>query len=45
MTRVLVTGAAGVLGKAVASLIEQEPGIRLRLTDMLVKEFLLAPGS
>jgi len=34
MAKVLITGAAGVLGKAVASLLEQEPGVRLRLTDM-----------
>lgn len=30
---VLVTGAAGVLGKAVTALLEREPDIQLRLTD------------
>ncbi|MBM4033484.1 MAG: NAD-dependent epimerase/dehydratase family protein [Planctomycetes bacterium] len=34
MPRVLITGAAGVLGRTVTSLLEQEPGIALRLTDM-----------
>jgi len=34
MAKVLITGAAGVLGKAVASLLEQEPGVELRLTDV-----------
>jgi len=33
MAKVLVTGAAGVLGKAVTALLEREPGIELRLTD------------
>ena len=33
--RVLVTGAAGVLGKAVVSLIEQEADVELLLTDMI----------
>jgi len=32
---VLVTGAAGVLGKAVTALLEREPGVRLRLTDVV----------
>ena len=38
MTKVLITGAAGVLGKAVASLLEQEPGVQLRLTDVATLE-------
>jgi nucleoside-diphosphate-sugar epimerase len=32
---VLITGAAGVLGKAVTGLLANEPGIELRLTDVL----------
>lgn len=33
--KVLVTGAAGVLGRAVTALLEDEPGVELRLTDVL----------
>lgn len=32
---VLITGAAGVLGKAVTDLLADEPGTRLRLTDVV----------
>jgi UDP-glucose 4-epimerase len=32
--RVLITGAAGVLGKAVTGLVEREEGVRLLLTDV-----------
>ncbi|MBT3374326.1 MAG: NAD(P)-dependent oxidoreductase [Lentisphaerae bacterium] len=32
---VLITGAAGVLGKAVTGLLADEPGIQLRLTDVV----------
>jgi len=32
--KVLITGAAGVLGKAVTALLEEEPGVQLRLTDV-----------
>lgn len=31
--RVLITGAAGVLGRKVTGLLENEPGLELRLTD------------
>lgn len=34
MRTILVTGAAGVLGKAVTALLEREPGVRLRVTDV-----------
>lgn len=33
--RVLITGAAGVLGKALTALLEQESNIDMRLTDMI----------
>ncbi len=33
--KVLITGAAGVLGRAVTALVEKEPDVTLRLTDML----------
>ncbi|HUT33858.1 MAG TPA: NAD(P)-dependent oxidoreductase [Planctomycetota bacterium] len=38
MKKILVTGAAGVLGKAVVSLLEREQGVQLRLTDMVPLE-------
>jgi len=34
-TKVLLTGAAGVLGKALTALLADDPGIELRLTDMV----------
>jgi len=33
--KVLITGAAGILGKAVAALLGNEPDVELRLTDMV----------
>lgn len=36
--RVLVTGAAGVLGRAVTELFEREEGVQLRLTDVAPME-------
>lgn len=38
MTRVLITGAAGVLGKAVTRLLDGEPDVTLRLTDVVPTE-------
>jgi nucleoside-diphosphate-sugar epimerase len=46
MERVLITGAAGVLGRELVSLLEQEGAYELRLTDMAplqtAHEFVLA---
>ena len=36
--RVLITGAAGVLGRAVTNLLEREEGVLLRLTDVVPME-------
>ncbi|OGV82669.1 MAG: hypothetical protein A3K19_32540 [Lentisphaerae bacterium RIFOXYB12_FULL_65_16] len=38
MARVLITGAAGVLGKAVTRLLESKPDVTLRLTDVIPAE-------